>query len=149
MGSQSISVALQKIFPNTCPLSSNILLLTIQYSQCYSYNLVNLRDDYSLRRGLCRSLCFGPGGMGCRRVLCYNFRTIYGARNQVGIGLSYRLTRARICKRLRSLSIDSKESIPGLLKRLQILALATWAGQIDSLELISGLLKVKKIPSQH
>jgi hypothetical protein len=38
-----------------------------------------------------------------------------GARNRVGIGLSYRHARTRICKLLRA-----KESIPGFLKRLQI-----------------------------
>jgi hypothetical protein len=43
-----------------------------------------------------------------------------GARNRLGIGLSYRHARTRICKFLRSPGIDSKEPIPGFLKRLQI-----------------------------
>jgi hypothetical protein len=34
-----------------------------------------------------------------------------GARNRVGMGLSYSPVRARICKRLRSPRIDSKELI--------------------------------------
>jgi hypothetical protein len=34
-----------------------------------------------------------------------------GARIRVGIGLSYWPARARICKKFRSLGIDSKESI--------------------------------------
>jgi hypothetical protein len=35
-----------------------------------------------------------------------------GARNRLGIGLSYWPSRDRICKRLRSPGIDSNESIP-------------------------------------
>jgi hypothetical protein len=35
-----------------------------------------------------------------------------GARNRVGIELSYRPARARICKRLRRPGIDSEDSIP-------------------------------------
>jgi hypothetical protein len=35
-----------------------------------------------------------------------------GARNRVGIGLSYRSARARICKSLRRPGIDSEDSIP-------------------------------------
>jgi hypothetical protein len=35
-----------------------------------------------------------------------------GTRNRVGIGLPYRPSRARICKRLRSPGIDSEETIP-------------------------------------
>ncbi len=68
-----------------------------------------------------------------------------GARNRVRVGLTYRPTKARNCKRLRSPGIDSWapktfykfglrllslaesilwESIPGLLKSLQIPSLA-------------------------
>jgi hypothetical protein len=70
--------------------------------------------------------------------LCWNFRTTYGARNRVGIGLSYQPASVRICKPLRRPGIDSQsgrvdfsESIPGLLKRLQIRPLAIWAGEVD------------------
>jgi hypothetical protein len=35
-----------------------------------------------------------------------------GARNRVGIGLTNRLARARICKRLWSQGINPEESIP-------------------------------------
>ncbi len=44
--------------------------------------------------------------------LWWNFRTIYKARNCLGIGLSYRPTRASTFKLLRGSWIDSKESIP-------------------------------------
>ncbi len=85
-----------------------------------------------------------------------------GTRNRVGIGLLYRPARARICKPFKEPGIDSQpggpvrqpdllyrlarlhrlaESIPGLLKCLQIRAQATLASGIDSLELIPGLLK--------
>ncbi len=99
------------------------------------------------------------------------FKQSMGARNRVGIGLSYRPARARICKRLRSPEIDSNESIPpayvvwrgstsnrvvvpshqagnrflGSLKGLQIRAQVTKAGGIDFLESIPGLLKSLKI----
>ncbi len=46
-----------------------------------------------------------------------------GARNWVGIGLSYPPARARICKRIKSSVIDSKESISGLLKRFKVTSL--------------------------
>jgi hypothetical protein len=39
------------------------------------------------------------------------FKQSMGARNRVGIGLSYLPARARICKCLWSLGIDSEESI--------------------------------------
>jgi hypothetical protein len=57
----------------------------------------------------------------------WNIRTIYGEieTELEGIGLSYWPTRARICKLLRSPGIDSKESIPGLLKILKIPSLLT------------------------
>ncbi len=35
-----------------------------------------------------------------------------GARNRVGIGLTNRLARARLCKRLWSPGIDTEETIP-------------------------------------
>jgi hypothetical protein len=80
------------------------------------------------------------------------------ARKRVETGLSYRPSRARICKRLRRPGIDSEDSIPpayeawragttnrvvvparhagnrfqGSLKGLQIRAQATLAGGIDS-----------------
>jgi hypothetical protein len=44
--------------------------------------------------------------------------------------------------------IGSLESIPGLLKRLQIRAQATLDSRIGSLELIPGLLKRLQIPAQ-
>jgi hypothetical protein len=88
-----------------------------------------------------------------------------GARNQVGIGLSYQPARARICKRLRGPGIDFQESISPAyvawragtknrvvvpdrqagnrflvsLTGLQIRAQATKAGGIHSLESIPGL----------
>jgi hypothetical protein len=40
------------------------------------------------------------------------FKQSMGARNQVGIGLSHRPARARICKHLWSPGIDSEDSIP-------------------------------------
>ncbi len=83
-------------------------------------------------------------------VLCWNLEQSMGARNLVGIGLLYRPTRlhrlaesfplnqflgskkvgkfgicAKICKLLRSQGINSKESILGLLKNLQIQALSS------------------------
>jgi hypothetical protein len=83
-----------------------------------------------------------------------------GSRNRVGIGLLYWPARAHICKPFKEPGIDSQpgepvrepylldrlarlhrlaESIPGLLKRLQIRAQATLASGIGSLESISGL----------
>jgi hypothetical protein len=53
-------------------------------------------------------------GLASSKDQCWNFRTIYGARNRLGIGLSYRPDR------LHRLA----ESIPGLLKNLNIRALA-------------------------
>ena len=85
-----------------------------------------------------------------------------GTWNQVGIGLLYWPARARICKPFKKHGIDSQpggpvrqpyllyrlvrlhrlaESIPGLLKRLQIRAQAKLASTIGSLESIPGLLK--------
>ncbi len=95
------------------------------------------------------------------------FQQSMGTRNRVGIGLSYRLARARICKPFneprnrflawragtttlfvvstrqasKAYGIDSSESIPGLLKRLQIQAQTTLAGGIDSVVSIPGLPK--------
>jgi hypothetical protein len=40
------------------------------------------------------------------------FKQSMGTRNRVGIGLSYRPARARICKLLRRPGIDSEDSIP-------------------------------------
>jgi hypothetical protein len=92
-----------------------------------------------------------------------------GTRNRVGIGLLYRPARARICKPFKEPGIDSQpggpvrqpyllyqlarlhrraESIPGLLKCLQIWAQATVASGIGSLELIPGLLKCLQIRAQ-
>jgi hypothetical protein len=58
-----------------------------------------------------------------------------GARNQVGIGLSYRPAG------LQRLT----ESIPGVIKSLKIPSLGYVAVGIDSLESIPGLLKRLKI----
>ena len=87
-----------------------------------------------------------------------------GTRNQVGIGLLYRPARARICKPFKEPGIDSQpggpvrqpyllyrlarlhrlaESIPGLLKRLQIRAQATLASGIGSLVSIPRLHNMK------
>ncbi len=93
-----------------------------------------------------------------------------GTRNRVGIWLLYRPARARICKpfkepgidsqpgrpvrqpyllyRLAMLhrlvgGIDSSESIPGLLKRLQIPDQARLASRIGSLESIPRLHNMK------
>jgi hypothetical protein len=70
------------------------------------------------------------------------------ARNRVGIGLSYRPARARICKCLRNIGIASKESIPkglesipGLLKRFTDSGSGDIGRQPDSLEWIPGLHK--------
>jgi hypothetical protein len=92
-----------------------------------------------------------------------------GTRNIVGIGLLYRPTRARICKTFKEPGIDSQpggpvqqpyflyqlarlhrlaESIPGLLKHLQIRAQATLASGFGSLELIPGLRKHLQIRAQ-
>jgi hypothetical protein len=82
------------------------------------------------------------------------FKQSMGARNRVGIGLSYQsarlhrlavfipefLKRFQIRSQLAS-GIRSLESIPGLLKHLQIQAQATLASGIGSLESIPGLLK--------
>ncbi len=46
-------------------------------------------------------------------LLCWNFRTIYGARNRVVMGLSYPPARLDTLDRLA-------ESIPGLLKSSEI-----------------------------
>ncbi len=96
-----------------------------------------------------------------------------GARNRVGIGLLYRLPRARICSRLWSPGINFEESIPpayvawragtknrvvvpvrqagnrflGSINGLQIRAQDSYVGGVDSLESIPGLLKSLKIPS--
>ncbi len=98
-----------------------------------------------------------------------------GARNRVGIGLSYRPASswARICKPFKAprkgfptwrdgtttlygaparyigLAVNSKESIPGLLKHLEIWTQTTYAGGIDSLELIHGLLKSLQIRARR
>ncbi len=87
-----------------------------------------------------------------------------GTRNRVGIGLLYRPARACICKPFKEPGIDSQpggpvrqtyllyrlarlhrlaESIPGLLKRLQLRAQATLASEIGSLELIPQLNNMK------
>jgi hypothetical protein len=50
--------------------------------------------------------------------------------------------------RAKAGGINSLESIPGLLKYLQIRAQATWASGIGSLELIPGLLKGLQIQGQ-
>jgi hypothetical protein len=86
-----------------------------------------------------------------------------GVRNQVGMGLWYWPARARIFKLLRSLGIDSKESIPPAcslagwydtaiparfltpIDCLIIPAQATQPGGINSSEPILGLLKSLKI----
>ncbi len=102
------------------------------------------------------------------KVTCAGiFKQCMGARNWVGIGLSYRHARARICKRLRRPGIDSEDSIPyayaawrasttkrvvgparqdgnrflGSFKGLQIRALATQPSEIGSLKCS---FKVKK-----
>ncbi len=87
---------------------------------------------------MCRTI-FQLGKLSKDRLSCAGIlEQSIGARNRVGIGLSYRPTRARICKRLRSPGIDSAnlpnlaESIPELLKRLQIRAQGSYAGGIDS-----------------
>jgi hypothetical protein len=92
-----------------------------------------------------------------------------GTRNREGIGLLYRTSRARICKPFKEPGIDSQpggpvrqpyllyrlarlhrlaESIPGLLKCLQIRAQAKLASRIGSLESIPGLLKHLQIRAQ-
>jgi hypothetical protein len=89
------------------------------------------------------------------------FKQSMGARNRVGIGLSYQsarlhrlavfipefLKRFQIRSQLAS-GIRSLESIPGLLKHLQIQAQATLASGIGSLESIPGLLKHLQILAQ-
>jgi hypothetical protein len=62
-----------------------------------------------------------------------------GASNLIRKGKSYRPARARICKRLKSPGIDSKESIAGLLKGFS---------NSDSVESIPGLLKRVQIRVQ-
>jgi hypothetical protein len=63
-----------------------------------------------------------------------------GARNRVGIGLSYRPSASYVG------GIDFLESISGLFKSSKIRAQqSTWAGRIDSLESIPGLHKSLKI----
>jgi hypothetical protein len=85
------------------------------------------------------------------------FKQSMGTRNRVGIGLLYQPARARICKPFKEPGINSQpggpvrqpdvldqltsESIPGLLKRLQIRAQATLTS--GSLELIPGLHNTK------
>jgi hypothetical protein len=122
------------------------------------------------------------------------FKQSMRTRNRVGIGLLYQPATDRICKPFKEPGIDSQpsgpvrqpyllyrlarlhrlaesipgllkhlqiraqatlasgigylESIPGLLKHLQILALATLASGIGSLELIPGLLKRLQIRAQ-
>jgi hypothetical protein len=92
-----------------------------------------------------------------------------GTRNRVGIGLLYRPARAHICKPFKEHGIDSlpggpvrqpyllnllarlhrlAESMPRLLKRLQVRAQATLARGIGSLDLIPGLLKHLQIQAQ-
>jgi hypothetical protein len=87
-----------------------------------------------------------------------------GTRNRVGIGLLYRPARARISKPFKEPRINSQprgpvrqlyllyrlarlhrlaESIPGLLKRLQIRAQATLASENGSLESIPRLHNMK------
>ncbi len=74
-----------------------------------------------------------------------------GARNRLGIGLSYRPARARICKRLRSTGNNFKVSIRHValagryvkhccctsppLKGLQIRAQVTYTGRLKSLKI--------------
>ncbi len=92
------------------------------------------------------------------------FKQSMGTRNRVGIGLLYRPAKACICKPFKEPGIDSQpggpvrqpcllyrltrlhrlvESIPGLLKRLQIRAQATLASGIGSLESIPRLHNMK------
>jgi hypothetical protein len=78
-----------------------------------------------------------------------------GAKNREGIGLSYRPANAGIFKqsiearnRVGIGGVDSLESIPRLIKSLQIRDQATYAGGTDSLETILGLLKSLKIRAQ-
>jgi hypothetical protein len=65
-------------------------------------------------------------------VLCWNFRTLYGvgARNRVGLGLSYRPARAQILELLRSPGTDPKKSIPP--------AYVAWQGWYDNLFLLGS-----------
>jgi hypothetical protein len=93
------------------------------------------------------------------------YKQSMGTRNRVGIGLLYRPARAHICKPFQEPGIDSQsgrpvgqpylyrfarirrlassESIPGLLKRLQIRAQATLASGNGSLESIPRLHNMK------
>jgi hypothetical protein len=73
-----------------------------------------------------------------------------GARNRVGIGLSYQPARTRILKILRSPGIDSRESIPGGTERQTHRVIvpahqSTEACEIDSLESIPRLHKLVQI----
>jgi hypothetical protein len=90
------------------------------------------------------------------------FKQSAGVRNRVGIGLSYRPSRAGIFKksmgarhrggigfsyrpaRLQASGIHSLASIPGPHKHLKVRAQATQPGGIGSLESILGLLKSLK-----
>jgi hypothetical protein len=94
------------------------------------------------------------------------FKQSMGSRNQVGIGLLYRPARARIFKPFMEPGIHSQpggpvrqpyllywlarlhrlaESIPGLLKHLQIGAQATLASGIGFLESIPWLHNMKNV----
>jgi hypothetical protein len=76
-----------------------------------------MRPSDSLQAPGRRRFRGGPSAMKYQQVrvdlhnlpgwLCWNFRTIYGARNRAGIGLSYRPTRLYIGWRNRSLGTDS------------------------------------------
>ncbi len=115
------------------------------------------------------ALCFyqltegGREGRRWGRLLCWNFRTIWGRFRNRGIGLSDRPASAGILKqsmgarnrvgiglsdqpaRLHRLA----ESILGLQKNLKIPLQATQAGGTSSLESIPGHLKSLKIPSLY
>ncbi len=114
--------------------------------------------------------CLRRPGINSEELICKFqhragiFKQSMGTRKRVGIGLLYRPTRARICNPFNEPGINSQpggpvwqpyllyrlarlhrlaESIPGLLKCLQIRAKATLAIGIDSLESIPRLHNMK------
>ncbi len=70
-------------------------------------------------------------------------------RNRVGIGLLYQPARARICKPFKEPGIDSQHGQAGTTTLLVVPARqVTLAGRIDSSESIPGLLKRLQIRAQ-
>ncbi len=85
-------------------------------------------------------------GLSYRPARVGNLSPAMGARNQVGIGLSYRP--ASLCSLATQFQTRFLESIPRPIARLEFSTQGSQPGGIDSLESILGLHKSIKIRAQ-